>query len=70
MNQLVKMLSNSKKFNSYLEDIEKTKGPVMLTGLTDVMKVYFAYGTKEYTKKKICIVTYNEIRSKKTCKRF
>ncbi|MBO5479279.1 MAG: transcription-repair coupling factor [Clostridia bacterium] len=64
MNELMKMLSNSKKFNSYIEEIDKSNSPVMLTGLTDVMKMYFAYGTKEYKNKKICIVTYNEIQAR------
>lgn len=65
MNSLIQMLSNSKKFNSYIEDILNKKSPVMITGLTDVSKMYFAYGTKEYTKKSICIITYNEIQAKK-----
>lgn len=68
MNELIKMLSNSKKFNSYIEDLEKTKSPVMLTGLTDVMKTYFVYGTKEYKNKKACIVTYNEIQARSLVK--
>ncbi len=68
MNGLMKMLLNSKKFNSYIEDLEKTKSPVMLTGLTDVMKTYFAYGTKEYNNAKICIITYNEIQARNLVK--
>ena len=70
VNELIKMLSNSKKFNSYIEDLEKTKSPVMLTGLTDVMKTYFVYGTKEYKNKKACIVTYNEIQARSLVKNF
>lgn len=66
MNELIKMLSNSKKFNSYIEEVEKSSSPVVsLTGLTNVAKTYFAYGTKEYANKKICIVTYNEIQARK-----
>ena len=68
MNSLMKMLLNSKKFNSYIEDLEKTKSPVMLTGLTDVMKTYFAYGTKEYNNTKICMITYNEIQARNLVK--
>ena len=68
MNALIKMLSNSKKFNSYLEDIKNKKSPVMLTGLTDVSKVYFSYGTSEYINNNICIITYNEIQAKRLVK--
>ena len=69
MNELIKMLSNSKKFNSYIEEIEKSKNPVVsLTGLTNVAKTYFTYGTKEYAGKKICIVTYNEIQARNLVK--
>lgn len=70
MNSLIKMLSNSKKFNSYIEEVKYKKSPVMLTGLSDVCKVYFAYGTKEYTNQPICFVTYNEIQAKKIVKDF
>ncbi len=31
MNELIKMLSNSKKFNSYIEDFDKKKSPELLT---------------------------------------
>ena len=65
MNSIIQMLSNSKKFNSYLKDLKNEKSPVMLTGLTDVSKIYFAYGTSTYAKKKICIVTYNEIQARR-----
>ena len=68
MNALIKMLSNSKKFNSYLEDIKNKKSPVMLTGLTDVSKTYFSYGTSEYINNNICIITYNEIQAKRLVK--
>ncbi len=68
MNELTKMLSNSEKFNSYIDDIKKTKSPSLLTGLTDVMKAYFAYATGEYVEKKICIITYNEIQARNIVK--
>jgi transcription-repair coupling factor (superfamily II helicase) len=68
MNELIKMLSNSPKFNSYIEDFKKTKSPVMLTGLTDVMKMYFAYITFMQTNTKLCIITYNEIQARSLVK--
>lgn len=70
MNSLMKMLSNSKKFNSYLQELKNETSPVMLTGLTDVSKVYFAYASKEYTGRKICFITYNEIQARKIVKDF
>jgi transcription-repair coupling factor (superfamily II helicase) len=68
MNELIKMLSNSQKFNSYIEDFDKTKSPVMLTGLTDVMKMYFAYATFMKINTKICLITYNEIQARSLVK--
>lgn len=68
MNSLIQMLENSKKFNSYIQNINNKISPVMLTGLTDVAKIYFTYATKEYANKNICIVTYNEIQAKKILK--
>ena len=68
MNELTKILSNSGKFKSYIEDINKSKSPVTLTGLTDVMKAYFAYATNEYVDKKIYIITYNEIQARNIVK--
>lgn len=70
MNSLIKMLSNSKKFNSYLQELKNKKSPVMLTGLTDVSKIYFAYASKEYIGRKICFITYNEIQARKIVKDF
>ena len=40
----------------------------MLSGLTDVAKIHFAYSTFFYTEKPICIVTYNELQAKKIIK--
>ena len=69
MKELIKMLLNSKKFNGYIEDLEKGSSPVVsLTGLTNVAKTYFVYGTKEYANKKVCIVTYNEIQARNLVK--
>ena len=68
MNELIKVLPNYKKFNSYIEDVKKGVSPIMLSGLTDVGKVHFAYATNFYVEKPICIVTYNEMQAKKILK--
>lgn len=65
VNAFIQMLKNSKKFDSYLQEIHLKKSPVMLTGLTDVSKIQYAYATKECLNQKVCIVTYNEIQAKK-----
>lgn len=70
MNSLINLLSNSKKFNSYIQEIEAKKSPVKLTGLTDVAKTYLTYGTKELSKNKILVITYNEIQAKRMVKDF
>lgn len=68
MDEIVKILPNYKKYNSYVEDIKKKTSPIMLSGLTDSSKVYFAYSTFFYVEKPICIITYNEIQAKKIIK--
>ena len=65
MNELVKILPNFKKFNSYIEDIKIGINPIMLSGLTDSGKAHFAYASHFYTEKPICIITYNEMQAKK-----
>lgn len=68
MNELIKILPNVKKFNSYVEDIKKNISPIMLSGLTDSGKIHFAYATHFYTEKPICIITYNEMQARKLIK--
>lgn len=65
MNELVKILPQFNKYNSYLKDIKNNISPIMLSGLTDTAKVHFAYSTKFYTERPICIITYNEMQAKK-----
>ncbi|MDR0978377.1 MAG: transcription-repair coupling factor [Lachnospiraceae bacterium] len=68
MEQLIKVLPNFKKFNSYIEDVKKGVDSIMLSGLTDSGKVHFAYATHFYSEKPICIITYNEMQAKKILK--
>lgn len=68
MDELVKILPNFKKFNSYIDDVKNYVSPMMLSGLTDTAKVHFAYSTQFYTEKPICIITYNELQAKKLIK--
>ena len=68
MNDIIKILPNYKKFNSYIEDVKANVNPIMLSGLTDSGKVHFAYSTMFYSEKPICIITYNELQAKKIIK--
>ena len=68
MKDIVKILPNYKKFNSYIEDVKNGLTPIMLSGLTDSGKVHFAYSSFFYSEKPICIITYNELQAKKIIK--
>ena len=68
MEALLKTLPNFKKFKTYINDINNKITPIMLSGLTDAGKVHFAYATRFYTEKPICIITYNEMQAKKIIK--
>ena len=65
MDELVKVLPNFKKFNSYIDDIKTGTSPIMLSGLTDTGKVHLSYSTHFYADRPICIVTYNEMQARK-----
>ncbi len=65
---LIKTLPNFKKFKTYINDVKSNVTPIMLSGLTDAGKVHFAYATKFYAEKPICIITYNEMQAKKIIK--
>ena len=65
MNEEIKILPNFKKFNNYINSVKEKTNPIMLSGLTDVAKVHFAYSTFFYVEKPICIITYNEMQAKK-----
>ena len=67
-NELIKDMPNVKKFNDYITDVKNNIGPIMLSGLTDVGKIHFAYATHFYAEKPIVIITYNEIQAKRIVK--
>ncbi len=62
---LAKELPKIKKFNAYINDVQKANFPITLSGLSDSAKSHFVYATRFYTGKPILIVTYNEIELKK-----
>ena len=65
MNTIVGDLGKNPKFCEFIKSIENNISPIAISGLTDVGMVQMASATKEFTKKPICIITYNEIQAKK-----
>ncbi len=67
MNFLEKTLEQNEKFKELLKNIKKIKGPIAISGLTDVEKSHYINTILKGTKKTACLVTYNEIQAKKIC---
>jgi len=65
MEDILQNMPNVKKFSDYINDINNNVNPIMLSGLTDMGKIHLSYATGYYTKRPICIITYNEIQAKK-----
>ena len=65
MNTIIGELGKSPKFCEYVKNIENKKSPIAISGLTDVGMVQILAATKEFVKKPICIITYNEIQARK-----
>ena len=65
MNLILGELGKSQKFVEQVKNIETKKGPIAISGLTSVGMVQQVAAINEYTKKPICIITYNEIQAKK-----
>ena len=65
MNTILGELGKNPKFCEYIKNIENKKSPIAISGLTDVGMVQMLSATKEFAKKPICIITYNEIQARK-----
>ena len=65
MNRILGELGKSKKFIDLVKQIENKESPIEILGLTDVGMVQILGSIKEYAKKPLCIITYNEIQAKK-----
>ena len=61
MDSLIKVLAKMKKFEEYINDVNKANFPITLSGLSESQKAHFIYATKFYSQKPILVVTYNEI---------
>ena len=49
----------------YIKSIENKKSPIAISGLTNVGMAHMLAGTREFSKKPMCIITYNEVQAKK-----
>ena len=65
MNTIVGELGKNPKFCEYIKNIENKISPIAISGLTSVGMTHMIAGTKEFSKKPICIITYNEVQAKR-----
>ena len=65
MNTILGELGKSEKLIKIINSIESKKSPIVISGLNDVGMVQISSAIHEFSKKPICIVTYNEIQAKK-----
>lgn len=65
MNTIIGTLGKSSKFVDLEKQIENKISPISISGLTDMGMVQILCSINGYTKKPICIVTYNEIQAKR-----
>ncbi len=65
MNTILGELGKSQSFTKIVNNIENKKSPIAISGLNDVGMVQVGVAVHEFTKKPICILTYNEIQAKK-----
>ena len=64
MNTIIGDMGKNKKFVELIKQIENTKSPIGISGLTGVGMAQTLTAINEYSKKPIAIITYNEIQAK------
>ena len=65
MNILLSKLIELPKFQEYIQNIEEKKGPILISGLSDMGKLQYIYASKETFNRPILLVTYNELQARK-----
>ncbi len=65
MNTIIGELGKNPKFNEYINSIQNKQSPIAISGLTDVGMAQMISATKEFCKRPICVITYNEIQAKR-----
>ena len=68
MNLILKELEKSSKYNDFIKNIENKKSPIAISGLTDVGMTQMISATREFAKRPILVITYNEIQAQKILK--
>ena len=70
MNTILSELGSSSKYKEIIKNIERKQSSLEIVGLTDIGEIQIISGIKEYTKKPIIYITYNEIEAKKIVENF
>ena len=65
MNILIDKLKSLPKFSEYISNIKNKISPQVISGLSSVGKIQIVQGTKDFAKKNILLITFNEIQAKK-----
>ena len=65
MNTILGELGKSQKIVEIINSVENKESPIEILGLNDVGMVQLGTTIHEFTKKPICILTYNEIQARK-----
>ena len=65
MNTILGELGKSQKIVEIINSVENKESPIEISGLNDVGMVQLGTTIHEFTKKPICILTYNEIQARK-----
>ena len=65
MNTILGELGKNPKFCEYIKTIENKKSPIVISGLTDVGMTQMISATREFAKRPILVITYNEIQAQK-----
>ena len=68
MNGLIEEWIDNPKVQVYLSYIKAKKGPVIVSGLTDVAGLGLVCASRKVFNRPICIITYNEIQAKNKIK--
>jgi len=70
MNELYKDLCESQKFIEVVSNIKNKKGPITVSGLSDVGEIQFLSAMQNSLNESCCIITYNELQAKRIAKDF